>query len=61
MGGPGHTWALSLTRRAPRLFLHAAELAFDHPLTGKRMRFRAALPSDLAEVAEWARGTSGLV
>jgi 23S rRNA pseudouridine1911/1915/1917 synthase len=61
MGGPGRSWAMALTKRAPRLFLHAAELAFDHPRTGDRMRFQAALPSDLAAVAEWARGTTGLV
>jgi 23S rRNA pseudouridine1911/1915/1917 synthase len=56
MGGPGHSWALELARRTPRQFLHAAELAFDHPVSGQRMRFHADLPLDLAEVAEWARG-----
>jgi 23S rRNA pseudouridine1911/1915/1917 synthase len=61
MGGPGRSWAAALTKRVPRLFLHAAELAFDHPRTGDRMRFQAALPSDLAAVAEWARETTGLV
>jgi len=55
MSGPERGWARELARRAPRQFLHAAELAFDHPLTGRRMRFRAPLPPDLAEVAEWAR------
>jgi 23S rRNA pseudouridine1911/1915/1917 synthase len=29
--------------------LHAASLAFDHPLTGERMRFEAPLPNDLAD------------
>jgi 23S rRNA pseudouridine1911/1915/1917 synthase len=60
MSGPGRTWATALIKRAPRLFLHAAELAFDHPVTGQRMRFRAALPSDLETLAQWARETSGL-
>ena len=60
MSGPAHTWAMSLARQARRLFLHSAELAFDHPLSGERMRFRSPLPPDLAEVAAWARGTSGL-
>ncbi len=32
---------------APRLGLHAAELGFEHPLTGKPMRFEMPLPSDL--------------
>ena len=60
MGGPTRAWAMTLARRTPRLFLHSAELAFDHPLTGERMRFQAPLPDELAEVAEWARGSSGV-
>jgi 23S rRNA pseudouridine1911/1915/1917 synthase len=59
MSGPAHTWAMTLARLTPRLFLHSAELAFDHPLTGERLRFRSPLPPDLAEVAEWARKGSG--
>lgn len=31
-----------------RMFLHAAELEFDHPLTGARMKFEAPLPPALA-------------
>ncbi|MEX2053596.1 MAG: RluA family pseudouridine synthase [Patescibacteria group bacterium] len=31
----------------PRLFLHAASLAFTHPSSGARMRFEAELPVDL--------------
>lgn len=34
---------------APRLALHAAELAFEHPVTGETMRFEMALPADLKE------------
>lgn len=30
-----------------RLFLHAARLGFEHPWTGRRMRFEAPLPPDL--------------
>jgi len=56
MGGPERASAIELARRVPRQFLHAAELAFDHPLSGERVRFHAALPEDLAAVAEWARG-----
>lgn len=33
---------------APRLALHAAELSFDHPITGERLRFHMPLPNDLA-------------
>lgn len=32
---------------APRLALHAARLAFDHPQTGERLDFDASLPDDL--------------
>jgi 23S rRNA pseudouridine1911/1915/1917 synthase len=32
---------------APRLALHAARLAFDHPQTGERLDFEAPLPDDL--------------
>ncbi len=39
--------ALGLTRQA----LHAAELAFTHPVTGRALAFAAALPADLA--AAW--------
>src|SRR5262249_12434943 len=31
-----------------RQFLHAAELAFPHPVTGDRLELRSELPSDLA-------------
>lgn len=34
----------------PRHALHAAELAFDHPVSGKRMRVRAPWPTDLATI-----------
>jgi 23S rRNA pseudouridine1911/1915/1917 synthase len=52
------TWSRDLARRVPRQFLHAAELAFDHPLSGERMRFRARIPEDLAGVVAWARGST---
>ncbi|HSG09890.1 MAG TPA: RluA family pseudouridine synthase [Longimicrobiales bacterium] len=55
MGGPDRIWAQQLERRMRRQFLHAAELVFDHPVTGLRMRFRSPLPEDLASVAAWAR------
>lgn len=31
-----------------RMFLHAATLSFDHPITGKNLRFDAPLPAELA-------------
>jgi 23S rRNA pseudouridine1911/1915/1917 synthase len=55
MGGRDRGWAKELARRVSRQFLHAAELAFDHPRSGERLRFRSPLPPDLAEAAGWAR------
>jgi 23S rRNA pseudouridine1911/1915/1917 synthase len=57
--GRERAWARELSRRVTRPFLHAAELIFDHPETGARMRFHSELPPDLAAAAEWARQTSG--
>jgi len=37
------------TSRAPRQALHAAELAFIHPITNQPLRFRMPLPRDLKE------------
>jgi 23S rRNA pseudouridine1911/1915/1917 synthase len=38
-----------------RPFLHAAELAFDHPETGERLTFTSPLPPDLADFLRRAR------
>jgi 23S rRNA pseudouridine1911/1915/1917 synthase len=35
---------------APRLMLHARELAFDHPSTGERLTFEQPLPQDMSAV-----------
>lgn len=56
LGGPTRRWVDELARRTRRQFLHAAQLVFDHPVTGERMRFSADLPPDLANVARWASG-----
>ena len=37
---------------ADRLFLHAFELAFDAPATGRRVTFQAPMPADLAGILE---------
>ncbi len=39
-----------------RQFLHAARLAFEHPITGERVETKSPLPTDLAEALERARG-----
>lgn len=36
----------------PRQALHARSLAFDHPVTGKRMSFESELPEDMKQVIE---------
>ncbi len=56
--GGGDRWAREMARRVSRQFLHAAELHFTHPLTGRSMDLGAPLPPDLASAAEWARETS---
>lgn len=38
-----------------RPFLHAARLAFKHPIDGRRMEFRSELPDDLERVVEELR------
>jgi 23S rRNA pseudouridine1911/1915/1917 synthase len=37
-----------------RPFLHAAELSFDHPVSGERMTFTSSLPMDLADFEQRA-------
>jgi 23S rRNA pseudouridine1911/1915/1917 synthase len=44
---------------APRLALHAELLGFDHPTTGKRLRWEMPLPADLREFIDRLRGAGG--
>ncbi len=39
-------------RGLKRMFLHAAKLVFDHPISGERMTIEAPLPADLASFLE---------
>lgn len=44
----------------PRQALHAKSLAFDHPVTGKRMFFDSEIPDDMQQVIEkWRRYIAG--
>ncbi len=44
----------------PRQALHARSLAFDHPVSGKRLFFDSDLPYDMVQVIEkWRKYTSG--
>jgi 23S rRNA pseudouridine1911/1915/1917 synthase len=42
-----------------RNFLHAARIAFDHPIAGKRVEFRAPLPADLREYMKRVERATG--
>jgi 23S rRNA pseudouridine1911/1915/1917 synthase len=47
-------------RILPRQALHAKSLAFDHPVTGKRLSFDSDLPDDMLQVIErWRKYISG--
>jgi 23S rRNA pseudouridine1911/1915/1917 synthase len=59
MSGEASQWARELAKRVPRQFLHAAQLAFDHPITGERVHVRAPLPDDLAAVVRWVHARDG--
>jgi len=44
----------------PRQALHAKSLAFDHPVSGKRLSFDSDLPDDMVQVIEkWRKYISG--
>jgi 23S rRNA pseudouridine1911/1915/1917 synthase len=44
----------------PRQALHAKSLAFDHPVTGKRLSFDSDMPDDMQQVIEkWRKYISG--
>jgi 23S rRNA pseudouridine1911/1915/1917 synthase len=44
----------------PRQALHAKSLAFDHPVTGKRLSFDSELPDDMKQVIDrWRKYISG--
>jgi 23S rRNA pseudouridine1911/1915/1917 synthase len=40
---------------APRIMLHAAELGFEHPTTGRPLRFEVPTPGDMATVVQRLR------
>lgn len=58
ISGRYRRWAEELDRRAVRHVLHAAELAFDHPVSGERLHLRAPWPEDLRPLLEWGRETA---
>jgi 23S rRNA pseudouridine1911/1915/1917 synthase len=52
LGAAAQAALAALDRQA----LHAAELAFVHPVTGKRLHFESNLPPDMAAVVDALRG-----
>ena len=48
VGDPLYGGGGGLASALPRQALHACLLGFDHPSTGARLRFRSALPADVA-------------
>ncbi len=52
VSGPGRSAAVALERLVPRQALHAAGLAFRHPITGERLTFVSEWPSDLIPALE---------
>ena len=45
--------AQELGFKAERQMLHASELEFDHPSTGKRVAFKAPWPNDFQSAVDW--------
>lgn len=55
--GPPGRKAIVDRSGAPRLALHAAELGFEHPLTGEPLHFETRLPRDLSDFLKRLRRT----
>jgi len=49
-----------LLRAFARQALHAIELQFQHPRSGKKMRFKSELPKDMAKLLRHLRETEGV-
>ncbi|WP_134678805.1 RluA family pseudouridine synthase [Paracoccus ravus] len=43
----------------PRQALHAAELGFEHPVSGEKLNFTSPLPADMAALLDHLRGMTG--
>lgn len=52
----GRKRKVCLPAPAERQMLHAARLAFKHPVTGVRMEFAAPIPDDMQQLIDAARG-----
>ncbi len=55
-----HQFISNCFKILPRQALHAKSLAFDHPVSGKRLSFDSELPDDMGQVIEkWRKYISG--
>jgi 23S rRNA pseudouridine1911/1915/1917 synthase len=55
-----HQFIKNCFKILPRQALHAKSLAFDHPVTGKRLSFDSNIPDDMQQVIDkWRKYTSG--
>ncbi|HEU4763253.1 MAG TPA: RluA family pseudouridine synthase [Gemmatimonadales bacterium] len=59
IGGAGRIRAEAIERATPRQALHAAVLAFRHPVTGAPLEFRSEWPEDLRRALALAAGEGG--
>jgi 23S rRNA pseudouridine1911/1915/1917 synthase len=59
--GPGRLTAERIERAAPRQALHAAELRFHHPVSGKRLVFASEWPGELGSALVEAAGRDAQV
>ena len=59
-GGGRLAFEHGAVRKMPRQALHAAVLAFTHPVTGEACRFSAPLPSDMTQLIERVFEEEGL-
>lgn len=50
------TSPVELLQQFPRQALHAVEIHFNHPRTGHKMKFKSALPQDMAALLKRLRG-----
>lgn len=53
--GPAFERATATAKAFPRQALHATLLAFDHPVTGKALRFERPPPADMADLIDALR------
>ena len=59
--GPGRVPAERMERATPRQALHAAELSFQHPISGERMAFASEWPAELRPALLLAAGPDSQV